>query len=60
MWFINQPTSSYTTIVMLISAVFSIAFFVLGIMADYIGYIFDKVKKRPHYIIMDDSEENDE
>ena len=55
--FLDQPTSGYTTIVILISSMFSILFFVLGIMADYIGYIFDEVKKRPHYIIMDDSSE---
>jgi len=33
---------------------FSILFFVLGIMADYIGNLFDEVKARPHYIVMDE------
>lgn len=55
MKFLDQPTAGYSTIVILISAMFSILFFVLGIMGDYIGYIFDEVKKRPHYIIMNDS-----
>lgn len=54
MYFIDQPISGYTTIVILISAMFSILFFVLGIMADYIGNLFDEVKARPHYIVMDE------
>ena len=51
MWFIDRPIPGYSTIVILISIMFSIQFFVLGILGDYIGYIFDEVKKRPHYII---------
>jgi polyisoprenyl-phosphate glycosyltransferase len=54
MKFLQQPTPGYTTLVILMSAMFSIQFFVLGILGDYIGYIFDEVKKRPHYIVMDD------
>jgi len=54
MKFMQHPTPGYTTLVILISVMFSIQFFVLGILGDYIGYIFDEVKKRPHYIIMDD------
>ena len=54
MYFIDQPISGYTTIVILISAMFSVLFFVLGIMADYIGNLFDEVKARPHYIVMDE------
>ncbi len=57
---INHPIPGYTTIVILISAMFSIHFFILGIIGDYIGYIFDEVKKRPHYIIMDDSKNNED
>ncbi|MFA6404141.1 MAG: glycosyltransferase family 2 protein, partial [Salinivirgaceae bacterium] len=40
MRFLDQPTSGYTTIVVLMSAMFSIQFFVLGIIADYIGFLF--------------------
>jgi dolichol-phosphate mannosyltransferase len=54
MWFFDQPTSGYTTIVVLISAMFSIQFFVLGIIGDYIGFLFDEAKSRPHYIVMDE------
>ncbi len=57
MWFFDRPSPGYSTIVILISTMFSIQFFVLGILGDYIGYIFDEVKKRPHYII--DKQENE-
>ena len=54
MYFIDQPVSGYTTIIIFMSAMFSILFFVLGILADYIGNLFDEVKARPHYIVMDE------
>ena len=54
MYFIEQPVSGYTTIIIFMSAMFSILFFVLGIIADYIGNLFDEVKGRPHYIVMDE------
>lgn len=54
MRFLDQPYSGYTTIVVLISMMFSILFFVLGIMGDYIGLLFDESKGRPHYIVMDE------
>lgn len=56
MWFLDRPSPGYSTIVILISTMFSIQFFVLGILGDYIGYIFDEVKKRPHYIIDNEDE----
>lgn len=52
MRFLGQPSPGYTTIVVLISAMFSINFFVLGIIGDYVGFLFDESKKRPHYIVM--------
>jgi len=54
MFFIDQPVSGYTTIIIFMSAMFSILFFVLGIIGDYIGNLFDEVKQRPHYIVMDE------
>ncbi len=55
MRFMGQPSPGYTTIVVLMSAMFSIQFFVLGIMSDYIGFLFDESKKRPHYHVMDET-----
>lgn len=41
----------YTTIVVLISILFSIQFFLIGIIGVYIGYLYEENKKRPIYII---------
>lgn len=57
MRFLGHPFSGYTTIVVLLSIMFSILFFVLGIIGDYIGLLFDEAKNRPHYIVMDDEDD---
>lgn len=41
----------YTTIVVFLSVMFAIQFFLIGILGLYIGYIFEENKKRPLYII---------
>jgi dolichol-phosphate mannosyltransferase len=48
---IDQPVSGYTTIVVFLGFVFSIQFFILGIIGEYIGFLFDEQKKRPIYIV---------
>lgn len=44
----------YTTIVVLISLLFAIQFFVMGIIAEYLGFLFNESKKRPIYIVQDE------
>jgi dolichol-phosphate mannosyltransferase len=51
MKFLGEPFSGYTTLVVLMSLGFSLLFIVLGIIGEYIGFIFSEVKKRPIYII---------
>jgi len=51
MKFLGEPFSGYTTIVVLMSLGFSLLFIVIGIIGEYIGYIFNEVKGRPTYII---------
>lgn len=51
MKFIDQPVSGYTTIIVFLGFMFSIQFFILGIMGEYIGFLFDEQKKRPIYIV---------
>ncbi len=51
MYFIDRPVSGYTTIVVLISFMFSINLIVMGIIGKYIAYIFQEIKGRPIYII---------
>lgn len=48
---IHQPVSGYTTIIVFLSIMFSIQFIILGILGEYIGFLFDEQKKRPIYIV---------
>lgn len=41
----------YTTIVVLISFLFAIQFFLIGVIGQYLGYIYDENKRRPIYLI---------
>ena len=54
MWIVDTPVSGYTTLVILICAMFSINFIILGIIGEYIGFLFDEAKCRPIYIVMDE------
>ena len=54
MWIVDTPVSGYTTLVILICAMFSINFIILGIIGEYIGFLFDEAKHRPIYIVMDE------
>lgn len=51
MKFIGNTPPGYTTIVVIISLLFSIQFFIIGIIGLYIGFLFEEQKKRPIYII---------
>ena len=51
MHFSGDPWSGYTTIVVLLSFGFSILFVIIGIIGEYIGYLFNEVKQRPLFII---------
>jgi polyisoprenyl-phosphate glycosyltransferase len=51
MYFLGDPISGYTTIVVLVSFGFSLLFIIIGIIGEYIGYIFSEVKKRPLFIV---------
>lgn len=48
---LEEPVSGYTTIVVFMSFMFSIQFILIGIIGEYIGYLFVENKKRPIYII---------
>jgi len=48
---IQQPVSGYTTIIVFLGIMFSIQFIILGILGEYIGFLFDEQKKRPIYIV---------
>ena len=48
---IGNTPAGYTTLIVIISLLFSIQFFIIGIIGIYIGYLFEEQKKRPIYII---------
>ncbi len=48
----------YTTIVVLISMLFAMQFFIMGIIGQYLGYLFIENKRRPIYLV--ESTVNDE
>jgi len=50
MYFIGNPLSGYTTIVVLISFLFAILFFLVGLLGKYISIIFEEIKDRPIYL----------
>jgi len=51
MKFIGNTPPGYTTIVVSISLLFSIQFFLIGIIGIYIGFMFEELKRRPVYLI---------
>ena len=53
MWVMNTPVSGYTTIVVFLSAFASLQFFLIGLIGQYVGYIFDEVKGRPIYVVQE-------
>lgn len=48
---LGNPPPGYTTLVVLVSFLFAIQFFITGIIGEYIGYIFTEVQRRPLYIV---------
>lgn len=51
MWILETPVSGYTTLIVFLSAFAAILLFIIGIIGQYIGFIFDEIKKRPIYIV---------
>lgn len=51
MKFLGLAPPGYTTIVVLICLLFSIQFFITGVIGEYLGFIFNENKKRPIYLI---------
>jgi glycosyltransferase involved in cell wall biosynthesis len=58
MKFRGQTPPGYTTIVVLIGFLFSIAFFLIGIIGYYLGIVVTEVKKRPLYIERNECDED--
>lgn len=48
---IGETPPGYTTLVVVVSSLFAIQFFLIGIIGLYLGFMFEEQKKRPLYII---------
>ncbi len=47
----GQVVPGYTTIVVLVSLLSAIQLFVIGLIGQYLGYLFDESKRRPIYLV---------
>lgn len=48
---LGNVITGYTTLVVLISFLFAVQLFILGIIGEYLGFIFEEVKRRPIYVV---------
>jgi glycosyltransferase involved in cell wall biosynthesis len=49
--FVGVPFAGFGTLVTMILFIFSVGIFMLGILSEYIGLIYQEVKERPNYIV---------
>jgi polyisoprenyl-phosphate glycosyltransferase len=57
-FFTNNSIEGWTSVFFMVTFIGGIQLIILGIIGEYIGNIFLESKKRPHYIIKEDSSEN--
>lgn len=50
-WLAGLTVPGWTTVVVLVSFLFSVQFFMIGVLGEYVGRIYEQVKRRPLYII---------
>ncbi|MBX3203318.1 MAG: glycosyltransferase [Labilithrix sp.] len=50
-WFAGMNVPGWTTTVVLVSFLFSVQFFMIGVLGEYVGRIYEQVKRRPLYIV---------
>lgn len=53
MWFVDKPVSGYTTLIVFLCFMFGLQFILLGIIGQYVGFLFDESKQRPIYLVDD-------
>jgi len=51
MWLLGRTIPGYTTLIIFMSTFAGIQLFVVGLIGQYISYVFDEVKRRPVYIV---------
>jgi glycosyltransferase involved in cell wall biosynthesis len=50
-FFAGRTIPGWTTTVVLVSFLFSVQFFMIGVLGEYVGRIYEQVKRRPLYIV---------
>ena len=50
-WWAGHTVPGWTTTVILVSFLSSVQFFMIGVLGEYVGRIYEQVKRRPLYII---------
>lgn len=54
--FFNNPISGYTSIIVAVTLLSGVQLIALGIIAEYLGVVFDEIKNRPIYIVGEKTE----
>lgn len=60
LWLIGGAQAGFTTVIILQLIIGFAILTSLGVLGEYIGKIFDEVKKRPRFLVMETTRENDE
>jgi dolichol-phosphate mannosyltransferase len=55
--FTNETVTGWTSVIVSILFLSGIQLIVLGIMGEYIGKLFMEIKRRPHYVIGENSQQ---
>jgi dolichol-phosphate mannosyltransferase len=53
MWILEKTIPGYTTLIIFMSTFAGIQLFVIGLIGQYLSYVFEEVKGRPTYIVND-------
>lgn len=50
-WLLGRTIQGWTTIIILLSFLFSVQLMIIGVLGEYVGKIYEEVKRRPLYIV---------
>jgi hypothetical protein len=50
-WLLGRTIQGWTTIIILVSFLFSVQLIITGILGEYVGKIYEEVKRRPLYLV---------
>lgn len=50
-WMMGKTIQGWTTIIILLSFLFSVQLVIIGVLGEYVGKIYEQVKRRPLYVV---------